>query len=63
MNDYLAKWIKATEGKGSDEDPIAVILLGEIDTYQRCPPYLKGCMRGTGWEDSHWLQVRGLTHN
>ena len=58
IEDFLAKWIKATEGKGS-EDPIAVILLGEIDTYQRCLPYLKGCMRGAGWEDSHWLQVRG----
>ena len=34
-------------------------MLGEIDTYQRCLPYLKGCMRGAGWEDSHWLQVRG----
>ena len=62
IEDFLAKWIKATVGTDS-EDWIAVILLGEIDTYQRCPPYLKGCMRGTGWEDSHWLQVRGLTHN
>ena len=22
-----------------------------------------GGMRGAGWEDSHWLQVRGLAHN
>ena len=33
--------------------------MGEIDTCQRCLPYLKDCMRGAGWEDSHWLQVRG----
>ena len=57
IEDFLAKWAKATEGKGA-EDPIAVILMGEIDTYKRCLPYLKGCMRGAGWEDSHWLQVR-----
>ena len=56
IEDFLAKWSKATEGKGSD-DPIAIILMGEIDQYKRCLPYLKGCMRGAGGEDSHWLQV------
>jgi dynein heavy chain 2, cytosolic len=33
IEDFLAKWSKATEGKGSD-DPIALILLKEIDGYR-----------------------------
>ena len=59
IKDFVAKWIKATEGKGSEHPTFAAILLGEIDTCQRCLPYLKGCMRGAGWEDLPWLQVRG----
>ncbi len=59
IEDFLAKWTKATEGKGQD-DPIALILLKEIDSYRRCLPHLKTTMRGAGWEDSHWLQVRWL---
>ena len=57
IEDFLAKWSKASEGKGAD-DPIAIILQGEIETYRRCLPHLKSCMRGAGWEDNHWLQVR-----
>jgi dynein heavy chain 2 len=59
IEDFLAKWSKATEGKGAN-DPIAVILMNEIDNYRRCLPYLKGSMRGAGWEDTHWLQVRAI---
>jgi dynein heavy chain 2 len=42
--------------QGAD-DPIVIILLKEIDQYKRMLPYLKSCMRGAGWEDSHWLQM------
>lgn len=58
IEDFLAKWSKATEGKGAD-DPIAMILLKEIDAYRRCLPHLKTTMRGAGWEENHWLQVCG----
>lgn len=51
IEDFLAKWSKASTGKGSD-DPIAIILMHEIETYTRCLPYLKSSMRGAGeWED------------
>ncbi|KAJ9505745.1 hypothetical protein QJQ45_029246, partial [Haematococcus lacustris] len=56
IEDFLAKWGKATEGKGAD-DPIALILLKEVDSYKRCLPYLKTTLRGAGWEESHWLQA------
>lgn len=56
IEDFLAKWTKATEGKGTD-DPIALILLKEIDAYkwvQRGP--LQSCayefrdFRAGGWD-------------
>ncbi|KXZ45909.1 DHC7 protein [Gonium pectorale] len=59
IEDFLAKWTKAIAGKGSD-DPIAVILVNEIDNYTRCLPHLKSCLRGAGWEDSHWNQLFGM---
>lgn len=59
IEDFLAKWTKATVGKGGD-DPIATILLNEIDSYTLCLPHLKSCLRGAGWEDSHWNQLFGM---
>ncbi|GFR50179.1 hypothetical protein Agub_g12346, partial [Astrephomene gubernaculifera] len=59
IEDFLAKWTKATAGKGT-EDPIAVILVNEIDNYSLCLPHLKSCLRGAGWEDSHWSQLFGM---
>nr|ADI46856.1 DHC1bf [Volvox carteri f. nagariensis] len=59
IEDFLAKWTKATAGKGG-EDPIAIILLNEIDNYTLCLPHLKSCLRGAGWEDSHWNQLFGM---
>nr|ADI46936.1 DHC1bm [Volvox carteri f. nagariensis] len=59
IEDFLAKWTKATAGKGG-EDPIAIILLNEIDNYALCLPHLKSCLRGAGWEDSHWNQLFGM---
>lgn len=53
IEDFLAKWTKATQGKGGD-DPIAIILLNEIDNYTRCLPHLKSSLRGAGWEETHW---------
>ena len=65
IEDFLVKWGKATEvpktgegGKAVTDDPVALILLKEIDNYKRCLPHLKGAMRGSGWEDNHWLQVQ-----
>ncbi|KAG2486208.1 hypothetical protein HYH03_015170 [Edaphochlamys debaryana] len=59
IEDFLAKWTKATAGKGSD-DPIAIILLSEIENYTLCLPHLKSSLRGAGWEDSHWSQLFGM---
>nr|BBC28429.1 cytoplasmic dynein 1b heavy chain [Yamagishiella unicocca] len=59
IEDFLAKWTKATAGRGGD-DPIATILLNEIDNYTLCLPHLKSCLRGAGWEDSHWNQLFGM---
>ncbi|GLI62890.1 cytoplasmic dynein 1b heavy chain [Volvox africanus] len=59
IEDFLAKWTKATAGKGG-EDPIAIILLNEIDNYTLCLPHLKSCLRGAGWEDAHWNQLFGM---
>ncbi|MEW5298927.1 MAG: hypothetical protein WDW36_001997 [Sanguina aurantia] len=56
IEDFLAKWSKASMGRGSD-DPIAIILLHEIEAYTRCLPHLKSSMRGAGWEETHWLQL------
>lgn len=58
IEDFLAKWTKATAGKS--DDPIAVILTQEIDNYTLCLPHLKSCLRGAGWEDTHWNQLFGL---
>lgn len=27
---------------------------------RQCLPYLKSCMRGMGWQDSHWAQLFSL---
>nr|BCL66104.1 cytoplasmic dynein 1b heavy chain [Volvox africanus] len=59
IEDFLAKWTKSTAGKGG-EDPIAIILLNEIDNYTLCLPHLKSCLRGAGWEDTHWNQLFGM---
>ncbi|WIA17572.1 hypothetical protein OEZ85_014399 [Tetradesmus obliquus] len=63
IEDFLTKWDSSCSG-ASAADPgkaaIALVLLQEIDTYRRCLPHLKSCMRGIGWEDSHWLQLFSL---
>ncbi len=58
IEDFLAKWTKATAGKS--DDPIAIILTNEIDNYTLCLPHLKSSLRGAGWEDSHWGQLFGM---
>jgi len=65
IEDFLGKWEKATaaaaaQAAGASHDPIALLLMNEVDAYRRCLPHLKTCMRGTGWEDNHWAAVFGL---
>jgi hypothetical protein len=31
-----------------------------LHTCRQCLPYLKSCMRGVGWQDSHWAQLFAL---
>lgn len=40
-------------------EAVALVLLSEVDTYRRCLPQLKSCVRGYGWEDSHWAALFG----
>ncbi|KAG2426397.1 hypothetical protein HYH02_014824 [Chlamydomonas schloesseri] len=58
IEDFLGKWTKSASG--ASDDPIAVILTQEIDNYTLCLPHLKSCLRGAGWEDTHWNQLFGM---
>jgi dynein heavy chain 2 len=65
VDDFVAKWSKAaSEGRAAGarataggDDPVALILLQELDNYRRCLPQLKTTLRGAGWETEHWQQV------
>ncbi|KAK9815706.1 hypothetical protein WJX72_008353 [[Myrmecia] bisecta] len=58
VEEFLSKWSKSTEGTAGT-DPVAIILLKEIDSYRRCLPHLK-FVRGAGWERKHWSQLFNL---
>ncbi|GMH35100.1 hypothetical protein BSKO_02968 [Bryopsis sp. KO-2023] len=57
VEDFLSKWTKAMEGSGTD--PVALIVMREIDTYRRCMPNLT-YVKGNGWDRRHWSQLFGL---
>lgn len=34
--------------------------LNAVACCRQCLPFLKSCMRGVGWQDSHWAQLFAL---
>lgn len=58
IEDFLAKWQETgkTAGKIASTDPVAMILMKEIDAYRRAIPNLK-YVRGNGWEKKHWNKL------
>mmetsp|Transcript_17017 Transcript_17017/g.54247 ORF Transcript_17017/g.54247 Transcript_17017/m.54247 type:complete len:3325 (+) Transcript_17017:156-10130(+) len=58
VDDFLAKWTESVKGTTS-KDPVALILLKEINKYRKALPYLK-FVRGDGWQDHHWSQLFGM---
>lgn len=58
IEDFLAKWQETSKvaGKIAGSDPVAMILMKEIDAYRRAIPYLK-YVRGNGWEKKHWNRL------
>ena len=58
VEDFLAKWQDTGKvaGKIAGNDPVAMILMKEIDAYRRAIPHLK-YVRGNGWEKKHWNKL------
>lgn len=63
VEDFLAKWEETgkTAGKIASSDPVAMILMKEIDAYRRAIPNLK-YVRGNGWEKKHWNKLFDMIH-